>query len=91
MAPRYTNTGDGGFAVKLSRFLAARDEKKVVVISGSSTYQGLGTEYMESLFDGEYTVINFGTTRPRPGLFYLEALWASFWMASDLSSFPLSC
>lgn len=74
MAPRYTHTGDGGFAVKLSRFLAAKDDKKVIVISGSSTYQGLGTEYMEALFDGEYTVINFGTTRPRPGLFYLEAL-----------------
>ena len=74
MAPRYSNSTEGAFAVKLSRFLAARDEKKVIVISGSSTYQGLGTEYMEALFDGEYTVINFGTTRPRPGLIYLEAL-----------------
>lgn len=74
MAPRYSNTADGAFAVKLSRLLAARDNKKVVVISGSSTYQGLGTEYMEALFDGEYTVVNFGTTRTRPGLFYLEAM-----------------
>lgn len=74
MAPRYSHSADGAFAVKLSRFLAARDEKKVIVISGSSTYQGLSTEYMEALFDGEYTVINFGTTRPRPGLIYLESL-----------------
>lgn len=74
MAPRYSRSTDGAFAVKLSRVLAARDEKKIIVISGSSTYQGLATEYMEALFDGEYTVINFGTTRPRPGLFYLEAL-----------------
>ena len=74
MAPRFSNSTDGAFAVKLSRFLAARDEKKVIVISGSSTYQGLATEYMEALFNGEYTVINFGTTRPRPGLIYLEAL-----------------
>ena len=74
MAPRYSHSSEGAFAVKLSRFLAARDEKKVIVISGSSTYQGLSTEYMEALFDGEYTVINFGTTRPRPGLIYLEAL-----------------
>ncbi len=74
MAPRYSHSADGAFAVKLSRFLAARDEKKVIVISGSSTYQGLATEYMEALFDGEYTVINFGTTRPRPGLIYLESL-----------------
>ena len=74
MAPRYSHSSEGAFAVKLSRFLAARDEKKVIVISGSSTYQGLATEYMEALFDGEYTVINFGTTRPRPGLIYLESL-----------------
>ncbi len=74
MAPRYSHSTDGAFAVKLSRFLAARDEKKIIVISGSSTYQGLATEYMEALLDGEYTVINFGTTRPRPGLVYLEAL-----------------
>lgn len=74
IAPRFTKSTDGGFAVKLSRFLAALDEKKIIIISGSSTYQGLATEYMEALFNGEYTVINFGTTRPRPGLFYLEAL-----------------
>ncbi len=74
MAPRHSASTEGAFAVKLSRFLAARDEKKVIVISGSSTYQGLATEYMEALFDGDYTVINFGTTRPRPGLIYLEAL-----------------
>jgi len=74
MAPRFTKSTDGGFAVKLSRFLAARDEKKIIVISGSSTYQGLATEYMEALLGGDYKVINFGTTRPRPGLFYLEAL-----------------
>ena len=74
MAPRDSHSGDGAFAVKFCRFLAARDKKKVIVISGSSTYQGLATEYMEALFDGEYTVINFGTTRPRPGLVYLEAL-----------------
>ncbi len=74
MAPRYSNTADGAFAVKLSRLMAARDKKKIVVISGSSTYQGLGTEYMEALFEGEYTVVNFGTTRTRPGHFYLEAM-----------------
>ena len=74
MAPRDSHSADGAFAVKFCRFLAAKDEKKVIVISGSSTYQGLATEYMEALFDGEYTVINFGTTRPRPGLIYLEAL-----------------
>ena len=74
MAPRYTNTTDGAFAVKLSRVLANPDQKKVIVISGSSTYQSMGTSYFEALLGDDYTVINFGTTRPRPGMIYLEAL-----------------
>lgn len=74
VAPRNTTSTDGGFAVKLSRVIAHRGEKLVIVISGSSSFQGLSTPYLEALLDGEYRVINFGTTRPRPGLFYLEAL-----------------
>lgn len=74
MAPRDSHSTDGAFAVKFSRVLAAREEKKIIIISGSSTYQSHATEYMEALFGGEYTVINFGTTRPRPGMVYLEAL-----------------
>lgn len=74
MAPRNTKTTDGGFAVKLSRVLAAEGEKMIILISGSSSYQGAASAYIEALLDNEYTFINFGTTRPRPGLFYLEAL-----------------
>lgn len=74
IAPTNTKSTDGGFAVKLCKLLATRDKKQIIIISGSSSYQGIATEYMEALFDGEYTVINFGTTRPRPGLVYLEAL-----------------
>ena len=74
VAPRNTTSTDGGFAVKLSRVIAHRDEKLIIVISGSSSFQGMSTPYFEALLDGEYRVINFGTTRPRPGYFYLEAL-----------------
>ena len=75
LAPRYSNAhSGGGFAVKLSRLMAAEPGKRVIIISGSSTYQGLASEYMEALFGGEYSVINFGTTRTRPGNFYLEAM-----------------
>ncbi len=74
IAPTNTKSTDGGFAVKLCKFFATQDEKQVIIISGSSSYQGIASEYMEALLDGEYTVINFGTTRPRPGLVYLEAL-----------------
>ncbi len=74
MAPRYTKSTEGAFAVKFSKFLETKNDKQIIIISGSSTYQSLGSEYMEALFSGEYSVINFGTTRPRPGTVYLEAL-----------------
>lgn len=77
MAPRFMKNshGDGGvFSVKLSRLLASQDKNRIIVVSGSSTYQGLGSAYLEGLLDGEYTVINLGTTRTGTGLIFFEAL-----------------
>ncbi len=74
MAPRYTREQYGAFAVKLCRVLSAGDEKMIIFVAGSSTYQGLGTEYLEALLDGGYRVVNYGTTRTRPGYLYMEAL-----------------
>jgi len=73
LAPRYTK-GFAYFAVKLSRLLASEQENRIVVIAGSSAYQGLGTAYLEALFDGKYRVVNFGTTRTTHGMMYLEAM-----------------
>ena len=74
IAPRFSNNADGSHAIKMSRLLAGKDEKKLIVIGGSSIYQGLGTEYLEALLDGEYRVVNFGTTRTTHGTLYLEAM-----------------
>ena len=76
MAPRHTNTDAGAFAVKLSRLLAYDGRKRIIMIAGSSAYQGYSSAYTEALFDGEYKVINFGTTRTTNGAIYLEALSA---------------
>ena len=76
MAPRYSGADVGGLAVKMSRLLAPTTLPKIIVIAGSSSYQGLGTEYMEALFKGKYKVINFGTTRTTHGFMYLEAMGA---------------
>ncbi len=73
MAPRYS-TADGSFALKFTRLLANSDKKRIIVIAGSSSFQGLSTEYFEALVDGEYTLINFGTTRTTHGYLYLEAM-----------------
>ena len=74
MAPRFANTDGGSYSVKLSRLLASEGADRVIVIAGSSVYQGLSSAYMEALFGGERTVINFGTTRTTHGLVYLEAM-----------------
>ena len=74
IAPRHCGGEYGAFAVKFCRVLSAGDEKMIIFVAGSSTYQGLGTEYLEALLDGEYRVVNYGTTRTRPGYLYMEAL-----------------
>ncbi|MBR2964967.1 MAG: leucine-rich repeat protein [Clostridia bacterium] len=74
IAPRFSNNSDGAHAIKMSRLLAGAEEKKLIVVGGSSIYEGLGTEYLEALLDGEYRVVNFGTTRTTHGTMYLEAM-----------------
>lgn len=74
VAPRFSHTGDGAFAVKLSRLLASEDARRIIVISGSSSYQGLSSAYMEALLGDGYRLVNFGTTRTTNGILYLEAM-----------------
>lgn len=73
IAPRCSGT-DANFAKKFTRMLANAGSPRIIVIAGSSTYTGLSSAYMEALLDGEYTVINFGTTRTTHGYMYLEAM-----------------
>ena len=74
IAPRYANDNVGAFSVKLSKLLENEGNDRIIVIGGSSVYEGLATEYMEALFGGDFKVINFGTTRTTHGLIYLEAM-----------------
>ncbi|MBQ7363232.1 MAG: hypothetical protein IJW48_05885 [Clostridia bacterium] len=74
LAPRFNSSDVGALAVKLTRLLAPTEKNRIIVISGSSSLQGLGSEYLEALFDGEYRVVNFGTTRTTHGALYLEAM-----------------
>ena len=74
--PRYAKTDSGALSIKLARLLSNKSKNRIIVIAGSSTYQGLSSAYMEALLDGEYAVINFGTTRTTTGSIYLEAMGA---------------
>jgi len=74
MAPRFAGTLDGSHAIKLSRLLAGEGKPRIIAIGGSSIYEGLGTEYIEALLDGDYRFVNFGTTRTTHCTMYLEAM-----------------
>ena len=76
LKPRNVSSDVGALSVKLSRLLAGQGQKMLVVIGGSSSLQGLATEYLEALLDGQYRIVNFGTTRTTHGAMYLEAMGA---------------
>lgn len=76
MAPRLSATEWGSMSVKLSRLLASEEQNRIVIVAGSSAYQGIGTAYLERLLDNRYRVVNFGTARTMNGAFLLEAVAA---------------
>lgn len=82
-APRFTNGYDGGYRVKWDRLMAGKGGDMIVFVSGSSSLHGVGTEYLEALLDGEYTVVNYGTVRTTNNLIYMEAI-ASFVDEGDI-------
>ncbi len=71
--PRFS-TADAAFAKKLCRLISNAGQPRIIMIAGSSSRQGFATPYLEGLMDGEYTVINLGTTRTTQGFMYLEAM-----------------
>ncbi len=76
MAPRYANKNVSEFSIKMCRLLSTMTRNRIIVIAGSSSLEGLSTPYLEALFDNEYAVVNFGTTRTTHAALYLEAIKA---------------
>ena len=60
------------------RMAAMRGEKKILVISGSSSLHGFFAEEMQAAFNGEYTVINYGTNAAANTFVYLYAFMDFF-------------
>ena len=60
------------------RLAASRGEKKILVISGSSSLHGFLAEEMEAAFGGEYRVINYGTNAGACAFTYLYAFMEFF-------------
>jgi hypothetical protein len=71
--PRYTNSFVT-FGIKYERLLNTRGEKRLIFIAGSSVLYGVDTQYMESLFEDDITVVNFGTNGNQNTAYYLDAI-----------------
>lgn len=73
--PAY-NSGEGAFGIKYMRLRALyyQGKKKLIVVSGSSTLNGLKSSYMEELLGNEYSVINYGTNAMNPSVFFLDVI-----------------
>ena len=79
-APTHAGSGEGLHVVKYEalRMAAKRNEKKIVVVSGSSSVYGFYAERMTEAFGGEYTAINCGTNASASTYFYVNAYMRFF-------------
>ncbi len=71
--PKYSGTAEGSFCIKYELVRTLRDSKKIVVVSGSSTLNGLDSDVMEENFPG-YSVINYGTNAANQSVFFLDVI-----------------
>ena len=74
LPPVYADSDPGGFSVKLSRLMTTQTQNRLIILGGSSVYQGISSRFLERLFEYDYCIINFGTTRTTHGALYLEAI-----------------
>lgn len=72
-APAFSNSAEGNFVIKWER-LVTSDKPVMVVMSGSSSLNGLDSPMLEKAFDGKYNVVNYGTNAGTSGVFYMEVL-----------------
>lgn len=70
--PVYSGAIEGSFCIKYERLRQA-EGKKIVVVSGSSSLNGLDSALFEKLMPG-YSVINYGTNVANPSLFFLDVI-----------------
>ena len=70
--PVYSGAIEGSFCVKYERMRMLKG-KKIIVVSGSSSLNGLDSPLFEELMDG-YSVVNYGTNAANPSLFFLNVI-----------------
>lgn len=73
ISPKYANTVAGTHAIKFERLMTL-SSPKLVVVAGSSTAFGLGSQQLETLLNNEYNVINYGTHAHTSAAFFHEVV-----------------
>jgi hypothetical protein len=71
-SPTYMSSRNGTYAMKFQRLLQTQGQKRLVVISGSSSAYGLDSPLLEELLGGEYAVVNYGTNAGTPAALYMD-------------------
>lgn len=69
--PVYSGQIEGSFNIKYHRLRTA-EGKKIIVVSGSSSLNGLKSPVLEELTG--YSAVNYGTNAANPSLFFLEVI-----------------
>jgi len=70
--PEFAYAEGGVAGVKIERLMTHANDKKVIVISGSSSLYGLSTPQLTEELNNEYTVINLGIHANTPAVFFME-------------------
>lgn len=70
--PVYSGAIEGSFAIKYER-LRTVEGKKIIIVSGSSSLNGINSPIIEELMPG-YSVVNFGTNVANPATFFLDVI-----------------
>ena len=70
------NGAEGSFIMKYERmrYLKKNDEQILIVLSGSSSLNGLNSRLLSELLEEEYQIINYGTNAGANMLFYLKVI-----------------
>ncbi len=80
--PSMSYTLMGTCAIKFERLMTAQD-KKVMLVSGSSSLYGMDSELFEELIDYRYSMVNYGCHANTPSTFFIE-LCSAFTNEGDI-------
>lgn len=70
--PYYSESAEGAFCLKYERVKTAPG-KMLVVVSGSSTLNGMQSETFQKAYP-DHTIVNYGTNAGTPSYFYLKVI-----------------